>query len=317
MAALDALGALAGPPTAIGASIACLSDPDESVRVAALHTLARVSDDIEATLAISPTISELADDPSPAIRAALACFLSSQGPDLRAVGLLEALLDSSDEDAIVAGLDAIRRLGDPIPVARIERLLSSRSPRVRAAAAASLTRSASAPALTASLIRLLDDDSSLVRQSAAGTLEAFDETPAGLVDLLSRGSERAQEVTLIALRGHGPEVRADVIEWTAKRLGRASSLRRWRLDLAGMDGRTAAAACLRWCRRSRPRDAARLPRLGPRPTANAVSSTWRSKRSWSSVRQKPAASSAEPFGPTIPRFAPRLWKRSIRSAIGG
>ena len=241
VAALDSLAELGGPPTAIGASIACMSDPEETVRVAALHTLARVSDDLDATLDISPTITELADDPSPAIRAALACLLASNGPDRRASQILERLLDSPDEDALVAGLDGVRRLGDPLPVARIEALLAHRAPRVRAAAAQSVAGSRAAPVLAPALIRLLDDEASLVRRAAAATLASFDETPAGLVDSLTGGTERAQEAALVALRGHGPEVRGDLIEWTATRLGRATSLRRGRLDLTGTNGRTAPA----------------------------------------------------------------------------
>ena len=230
--ALDALGRLAGPPTAIAAALACLGDPDEPIRVAALHALARVSKDLDATLAIDPTVSDLADDPSPAIRAAMACLLASAGPDPRASQILEGLLDGPDEEEVVAGLDAIRRLGDPRPVDRIERLLSDPSPTVRAAAAGAVYGSRDADALAPALIGLLDDDAPLVRRAAADTLAACNSTPTGLVDSLSAGPERAQEAALVALRGHGPAVRDELTEWTSRRLVRASALRRARLDLS-------------------------------------------------------------------------------------
>ena len=45
VAALEAIGALGGPPTAVGAAEACLLDPDDTVRVAAIHALTAVADD--------------------------------------------------------------------------------------------------------------------------------------------------------------------------------------------------------------------------------------------------------------------------------
>ena len=238
--ALDALGRLAGPPTAIAAAIACLGDPVEPVRVAALHALARVSGDLGTTLAIDPGIADLEDDPSPAIRAAMACLLASEGPDPRASRILERLLDGPDEDDVVAGLDAIKRLGDPRPVDRIETLLSDPSPRVRAAAAGSVAGSRDADALAPELIGLLDDDALPVRRAAAETLASCDSPPSGLVECLSAGSDRAQEAALVALRGHGPAVREELIEWTSRRLLRASALRRARLGLSTRQDRAEA-----------------------------------------------------------------------------
>jgi HEAT repeat protein/ATP/ADP translocase len=238
--ALDALGRLAGPPTAIAAAIACLGDPVEPVRVAALHALARVSGDLGTTLAIDPGIADLEDDPSPAIRAAMACLLASEGPDPRASRILERLLAGPDEDDVVAGLDAIKRLGDPRPVDRIETLLSDPSPRVRAAAAGSVAGSRDADALAPELIGLLDDDALPVRRAAAETLASCDSPPSGLVECLSAGSDRAQEAALVALRGHGPAVREELIEWTSRRLLRASALRRARLGLSTRQDRAEA-----------------------------------------------------------------------------
>ena len=55
----------------------------------------------------------------------------------------------------------------------------------------------------------LDDDAAPVRRAAAAALAGFETTPAGVTDVLLHGSPRAQEAALLALRGHGPDVRAD------------------------------------------------------------------------------------------------------------
>ncbi len=82
------------------------------------------------------------------------------------------------------------------------------------------------------LIRALDDDVAEVRAAAAQALSDRKSTPLGLVDVLSSGSNRAQDAALIALRGHGPDVRQAVIAWTLGRLESATELRRARAMLA-------------------------------------------------------------------------------------
>ena len=78
--------------------------------------------------------------------------------------------------------------------------------------------------------------------TAARALSDRERTPAMLLEVLKTGSSRAQEAALVALRGHGPDVRAPVIAWTRARLDRAAELRGARLALAaGTDGTAGAA----------------------------------------------------------------------------
>ena len=90
-AALDGLATLGGPPSAVTAAMACLLDDDERVRAAALRTLAALGIDA-ATIDTHPWIEGLADDPSPAVRGALACLYSSHGPDPRSNKIVSRLL---------------------------------------------------------------------------------------------------------------------------------------------------------------------------------------------------------------------------------
>ena len=88
------------------------------------------------------------------------------------------------------------------------------------------------PDATPPSLAALDDDAAVVRTAAATALSERAEAPAGLLDLLATGSGRTQAAALRALRGHGPEVRQPVIDWTLARLDRATDLRQARRTLA-------------------------------------------------------------------------------------
>ena len=94
VAALEAIRVLGGPPTAVAAAEASLFDPDDRVRDAAIRTLGAVADD--AALAAIPRLPELARDPSPAVRAAMACLFGSRGPDPSSQRLIAELLEDPD-----------------------------------------------------------------------------------------------------------------------------------------------------------------------------------------------------------------------------
>ena len=131
VAALEAIRVLGGPPTAVAAAEASLFDPDARVRDAAIRALGAVADDT--ALAAIPGLPALARDPSPAVRAAMACLYGSRGPDPSSERLIAELLEDPDSEARVAGLAAVRRLRDTASIDATRALLGDPSPRVRVA----------------------------------------------------------------------------------------------------------------------------------------------------------------------------------------
>ena len=233
--ALDALATLGGPPSASPAAMACLLDDDAGVRAAALRTVGAVGAD-DPAIDTHPWVEALADDPSPAVRGALAGLYGAHGPDPRSTEIvLELLAAPADADRLV-GLETDRRLGGTVPADHVSALVKDPSPPIRAAALAALAaRDDADGVIVDSLVRALDDDADEVRIAASRALSERETTPRGLLEVLANGSNRAQEAALIALRGHGPDVRAAVIAWTLHRLDRATDLRRARMALAAED----------------------------------------------------------------------------------
>ena len=141
-----------------------------------------------------------------------------------------------------------------------------------------------------------------MRTAAATALSERAEAPAGLLDLLATGSGRTQAAALGALRGHGPEVRGPVIDWTLARLDRATDLRQARRTLAMDTGPapgpvTDFLSDVLWQgeRRSIARSLDALVVLGAR---------------------RPAGSSGAASGRTTRRSGRRRSRRSTRSATG-
>ena len=233
-AALDSLGALGGPPTAVAAAEACLVDADASVRAAAVRSLTAIVEDPPGVLASMGFLDELMDDPSPDVRAALARLLASHGPDPRADDLVAGLLSDDGTGARAAGLLAIATTGGQIDPSTIRPFLGDPSVEVRLAAIEAIRAAPDPTTVDPDLIAALDDEALVVRSAAATALADRDTTPTGLVDLLSTGSARAQEAALLAMRGHGPDVRPWVIAWTQERLVRAADLRAARRGIASV-----------------------------------------------------------------------------------
>ena len=266
---------------------------DEPVRVAALHALARVSGDLGATLGDRARASRtLADDPSPAIRAALACLLASRGSGPACVADPRAVCSmgptrttswpASMRSATWRSTAGRQDRGASVAIPR---------PRVRAAAAGgSVAGSRDADALAPDLDRPpRRRRTRRPRAAAAETLAAWT-TPTGLLDMPVRrfgprpggGARRAPRP-----RACGPR-RAHRVD-AARRLDRASDTAPSAARASRHDGP---------CRgRHRPRRWASSSRSSP--TASAASSTSALGPWSSSVRPRPAASSVERFGPTI------------------
>ncbi len=234
VAALDALGTLGGPPTAVAAAEACLVDADADVRAAALRALVAMVDDPAAALSAVGAVGELAEDPSPSVRAALAALLAARGPDPRATEIIASLLRGADAAERVAGLEALGTIGEPIDIEVVRSYLAEPSPEVRVAALRALAVAHDTDTIDPDLLAALEDDDAAVRTEAAHALATRDRAPAGLVEVLSSGSARAQASALVALRGHGPEVRQPVVAWTHRRLERAADLRSARRGIASV-----------------------------------------------------------------------------------
>ena len=232
VAALEALATLGGPPPAAAAALACLSDADERVRAAAVRTVGALSTEASTTIDSTPALAALTDDPDPWVRSAIACLLGSRGPDARSARIIGGLLERADEQWRLAGLDAVRRLGDAVPVVVVLAFLADPSPAVREAAVGAVAASRDSVASDPALIVALDDDARVVRTSAAHALSKRETTPRGLIEVLGDGPPRAQVAALTALEGHGPDVRGEVIAWAGSRLDRAADLARSRIGLA-------------------------------------------------------------------------------------
>ena len=167
-------------------------------------------------------------DPDPEVRAAIACLFGADGPDPRSATIIDDLMSGPGAPERIAGLGAIRRLGEPVPIERVNGCLRDPAPSVRVAAIQALAVASDIDRADPGLLAALDDDTAVVRTAAATALSDRPEAPAGLLDLLTTGSARTQAAALRALRGHGPEVRQPVIDWTLARLDRATDLRQGR-----------------------------------------------------------------------------------------
>jgi HEAT repeat protein len=242
-AALEGLARLGGPPIAAAAAEACLADADPRVRIAAIHALGSVVPDRHMIDAI-PQIDDLLADPVPGVRGAVAWLFGSIGEDANAEAIIAALLDGRSDDERVAGLEAMRHLGRPVPDGIARLLLTDHSPRVRTAALEAIAASGELERWDQEAISSLEDESVDVRRAAARGLASLEHTPSAVFEVLGTGSPQAQDAALRALDGHGPEVRDRLIEWTLARIDRASGLRRARLGCTVALGtlRTAMAA---------------------------------------------------------------------------
>jgi HEAT repeat protein len=222
--AADLLGRLGDPATA-DAIEPLLADEDAAVRASAARALGQLRPEAVGALA-----ARLAEDPAPAVRAELAVALAGAGEAARADELLDGLLVAEDPVDRATGLAAAGRAGGPRLAERATHGLADGSSRVRAAAAEALAPALHAegtdePAAIALLVTALDDDALPVRRAAAQTLAGHDLAAAAMVEVLSSGSERAQEAAVRGLEGTGTEMIEPVRAWAHERIARVQRLR--------------------------------------------------------------------------------------------
>ena len=222
--AADLLGRQ-GDPAAADAIEPLLADEDAAVRASAAQALGQLRPEAVGALA-----ERLADDPAAAVRAELAVALAGAGEAARADELLDGLLTAADPVDRATGLAAAARAGGPRLAERATTGLADESSRVRAAAAEAFAPALHAegtdePAAIALLVAALDDDALAVRQAAAQTLAGHDLAAAAMVEVLSSGSERAQEAAVRGLEGTGTEMIEPVRAWAHERIARVTRLR--------------------------------------------------------------------------------------------
>jgi hypothetical protein len=112
--------------------------------------------------------------------------------------------------------------------------LADPTPAIREAAieaVATADPEAAIDSLVPALLGALDDDSPRIRRTAAAVLASRATVADGIVDVLITGTPRAQEAALLALLGHGPAVRGQVVAWTEAQIARATLYRSERLAL--------------------------------------------------------------------------------------
>ncbi len=219
VAALDGLAACQPDPAAVGRLAARFADPDPRVRAAAIRAVARADGSALETLAVP-----LATDADPIVRATAEAALAAQrwasgGPPNEIAGLLADPAAELRQAAIAAIAGARPALVE-----------------------------SSAATLVPALIDALDDDSARVRNTAAAVMSHRPVVSDGLVTVLSTGSPRARDAALLALLGHGPAVRDQLIAWAEPQIARATAYRSARVvvqsSIAGSSRASQSAAFL-------------------------------------------------------------------------
>ncbi len=218
--AADLLGRL-GSRDATDALAERLADDDPEVRAAALRAIATLDPGRAGAAA-----ERLAAESNPAVRAERVAALAASGDTNGARTALDELLGGSDVTTRLAGLDVAGRLGDLAPAATLTAALGDPDARIRAAAARALGALPAGEAATEALLAALDDDAGTVRRAAAAAIARHGTATQALVEILGRGSERAQEAAVLALAGAGATSRGPIRTWALGRVERASALRR-------------------------------------------------------------------------------------------
>jgi HEAT repeat protein len=211
-----------------------LDDPEPDVRAAAIDALAALSPQS------SSHIANALQDSHPMVRARAAIALHRSGDTARALATIAMLLDSHEPAHRVAGL---RAFAEPAftDLSRIVLFLHDDSVTVRLVAIETLSSLKSCDAHQA-LLQALDDADERVRQGAALVLRACDDVWQAVTGVLTTGSERAQEVALIALEGHGALARPAIVDWALQQIPRAAQLRGWAATFARLtDGKDSRA----------------------------------------------------------------------------
>ncbi|HYH93156.1 MAG TPA: HEAT repeat domain-containing protein [Candidatus Saccharimonadales bacterium] len=204
--------------------VTALSAPEAPTRALAAGMLARspAPDAIEA-------LAGALDDPDAAVRgAAVRSLLGSgasgsvPGPNASAEAVLAALLVDGDPVARAAGVRALAALDRPLPQALGAGLLADRAPGVRAAAVEVLGATVDPDgAVDGRFIEALRDPAAEVRRAAAAALGRRSTVASAILADLSDGSPELQEAALLAMAGHGTEVREPVLAWAERTVARA------------------------------------------------------------------------------------------------
>jgi HEAT repeat protein len=255
------------------AVVSALGAPEPETRRMAAELLGRVAD---LRPGESARLDALRDDPSPAVRGAVAVALARTSADDRATRLISDLLAASDDEARLAGLAAARAVPDRVRTDSLRPLLMVDSAPVRAACllAAAAHPDGSDVTAVADLIASLDDDDRMVREAAAGALSIRDGVENALLTVLRTGSERAQEAALSGLAGHAATAREGLLGWARDQIERAEALHVSRGALDGSSGTTPIRAFLaqvvdQRIRRAEDRAIAALVTVGA-PTAGGL-----------------------------------------------
>jgi HEAT repeat protein len=218
-AALSALRQL-DPQAAVEPIVDRLADPEPAIRAAAIDALSQIAPQF-----VDRFVAAL-NDAHAHVRARAAVALHRVGEIDRARAAMMALLGSAQAAKRVEALEALADCKDVVQAARIASFLrDDENVRVRIAATKVLGALGTIDAGRL-LVEALDDPQERVRHAAALALRANESALDAIVDVLLRGSERAQDAALSALEGRGQTVKATLIDWAAKRLPRVAELRR-------------------------------------------------------------------------------------------
>jgi HEAT repeat protein/ATP/ADP translocase len=226
----DLLGRIRDPD-AVTLLRGLLEDEDTGVRVGAVRALTAIEPS-----AVVLEAERLAADPSPTVRGELAAAVATAGDAARAREWITDLLASDAADDRIAGLEAAGRASEQTGSAMratVRKALADPVPTVRAAAARALAHRRMNPhagaddetAVRMALVAALDDEAVTVRRDAATALSTHVDARTAVVQVLTNGSERAQEAALVALAGSGEDLRAPVRTWALARVRDATRLR--------------------------------------------------------------------------------------------
>lgn len=216
------LGDLITLPEVREALVAALADPEPRVREIAATMLARAPgpDTLDGLLGVL-------EDDEPTVRAAAAvAMIGHDAPHPDHVERAEAVVNDllrGDERARLAGLDALRRLGRAVRPEWRPWTVDDPSPEVRAAAVATLVATDDALAERA-VLAALEDRAAVVRHAAATVIASRPSVPVGLSALLDHDDLDVQASAVMAMDGHGLEVRDQVLAWADRHVERAGVL---------------------------------------------------------------------------------------------
>lgn len=206
-----------------------VNDSDAAVRARALDGLCALSAQPR------PDYIDALEDIEPRVQARAAVALHKTGNGERAQQAIARLLESTDATARQAGLEALGDMHAGASVERVGEFLNDSSLTVRLAAIQALGAFQDRQANDL-LVAKLDDPDERVREAAATALRTSGVDIEVLNQVLSTGTERAQQAALLALQGHGAAAQKVLIDWARLQIPRAAQFRAWSVSLSRADG---------------------------------------------------------------------------------